>query len=59
MMQLKQNRNNNYFKRSRKNNFWILFIFKKEVFVMEENEKITLTPEMEEELSNGKEEGEE
>jgi len=26
---------------------------------MEENEKITLTPEMEEELSNGKEEGEE
>lgn len=59
MMQLKQNRNNNYFKRSRKNNFWILFNFKKEVFVMEENEKITLTPEMEEELSNGKEEGEE
>ena len=39
--------------------FWILFILKKEVFVMEENEKITLTPEMEEELSNGKEEGEE
>lgn len=59
MMQLKQNRNNNYFKRSRKNNFRILFNFKKEVFVMEENEKITLTPEMEEELSNGKEEGEE
>ncbi len=59
MMQQKQNRNNNYFKRSRKNNFWILFILKKEVFVMEENEKITLTPEMEEELSNGKEEGEE
>ena len=59
MMQQKQNRNNNYFKRYRKNNFWILFILKKEVFVMEENEKITLTPEMEEELSNGKEEGEE
>ena len=59
MMQQKQNRNNNYFKRSRKNNFRILFNFKKEVFVMEENEKITLTPEMEEELSNGKEEGEE
>lgn len=59
MMQQKQNRNNNYFKRSRQNNFWILFILKKEVFVMEENEKITLTPEMEEELSNGKEEGEE
>ena len=59
MMQQKQNRNNNYFKRSRKNNFWILFILKKEVFVMEENEKITLTPEMEEELSNDKEEGEE
>ena len=59
MMQQKQNRNNNYFKRSRKNNFWILFILKKEVFVMKENEKITLTPEMEEELSNGKEEGEE
>lgn len=59
MMQQKQNRNNNYFKRSRKNNFWILFILKKEVFVMEENEKITLTPKMEEELSNGKEEGEE
>ena len=59
MMQQKQNRNNNYFKRSRKNNFWILFILKKEVFVMEKNEKITLTPEMEEELSNGKEEGEE
>ena len=59
MMQQKQNRNNNYFKRSRKNNFWILFILQKEVFVMEENEQITLTPEMEEELSNGKEEGEE
>jgi hypothetical protein len=28
--------------------------FYKEVFKMEENEEITLTPEMEQELSNGK-----
>lgn len=35
------------------------FYFYKEVFKMEENEKdINLTPEMEEELSNGKEKGE-
>ncbi|MEF2641455.1 MAG: hypothetical protein U0O04_03580 [Clostridia bacterium] len=36
-----------------------VLIFYKEEFVMEEKEEIILTPEMEEELSNGKEEGEE
>lgn len=37
----------------------INFCVYKEVFIMEEKEEITLTPEMEKELSNGKEDEEE
>lgn len=39
-------------------NFLLVLIFYKEVFKMEENEEVTLTQEMEEELSNGREENE-